>query len=66
MTSTECPPLADRVTKSLLGYGVLAGPFYVIVAAAQAVLRDGFDPTRHSVSQLSNGDFGWVQIANFW
>ncbi|KGI67424.1 DUF998 domain-containing protein [Mycolicibacterium rufum] len=65
MTSTDCPPLAERITKSLLGYGVLAGPFYVIVAAAQAVLRDGYDPTRHSVSQLANGDFGWIQVVNF-
>lgn len=65
MTSTECPPLAERITKSLLGYGVLAGPFYVIVAAAHAILRDGYDPTRHSVSQLANGDFGWIQVANF-
>ena len=65
MATTECPPLADRVTKSLLGYGVLAGPFYIVVAAAQVVLRDGFDPTRHAVSQLANGDFGWVQVVNF-
>jgi hypothetical protein len=65
MTSPECPPLVDRVTKSLLGYGVLAGPFYVVVAVAQAVSRDGFDPLRHSVSQLANGDFGWVQTVNF-
>ena len=27
--------------------------------------RDGYDPTRHAVSQLSNGDLGWIQIANF-
>ncbi|TDO14602.1 putative membrane protein [Mycobacterium sp. BK086] len=65
MTSTDCPPLAVRVTKSLLGYGVIAGPFYVVVAAAQAATRDGFDPTRHAVSQLANGALGWIQIANF-
>jgi hypothetical protein len=65
MTSTECPPLADRVTRSLLGYGVLAGPFYVVVAAAQVVFREGFDPLRHSVSQLANGDYGWIQVVNF-
>jgi hypothetical protein len=65
MTDVECPPLADRITKSLLGYGVIAGPFYVVVATLQVVLREGFDPTRHAVSQLTNGDYGWVQVANF-
>ncbi|MGZ6778009.1 MAG: DUF998 domain-containing protein [Mycobacterium sp.] len=67
MTSTEatCPPLTDRITKSLLGYGVIAGPIYVVAVAAQAVMRDGFDPTRHAASQLANGGFGWIQIATF-
>lgn len=65
MTSTDCPPLPVRITKSLLGYGVIAGPIYVGVAAAQVFTRDGYDPTRHAVSQLSNGDLGWIQVANF-
>jgi hypothetical protein len=50
---------------SLLGYGVIAGPIYVVVAGAQMAARDGYDPTRHSVSQLANGDWGWIQIVNF-
>lgn len=65
MTSTDCPPLPVRITKSLLGYGVIAGPVYVVVAAAQMFTRDGYDPTRHAVSQLSNGDPGWIQVVNF-
>ncbi len=65
MTKTDCPPLPVRITKSLLGYGVIAGPIYVVVAAAQVIARTGYDPTRHAVSQLSNGDLGWIQIANF-
>ncbi len=65
MTATECPPLADRITKSLLGYGVLAGLIYVVSVAVQAATRDGFDPTRHAASQLANGDLGWVQTATF-
>src|SRR3954468_23616999 len=66
MTSTPtCPPLADRITKSLLGYGVIAGPIYVVAVAAQEATRDGFDPTRHAASQLANGDLGWIQIATF-
>ena len=65
MTTTDCPPLPVRITKSLLGYGVIAGPIYVVVAAAQALTREGYDPTRHAVSQFSNGALGWIQVANF-
>ena len=64
-TTTTCPPLSDRITKSLLGYGVIAGPIYVVAVAAQAATRDGFDPTRHAASQLANGDLGWIQVATF-
>ncbi|GIF75457.1 DUF998 domain-containing protein [Asanoa siamensis] len=67
MTSTTActtPALADRVTKSLLGYGVIAGPLYVTVSLAQAFTRDGYDPTRHAWSMLQNGDLGWIQTTN--
>jgi Protein of unknown function (DUF998) len=60
----ECAP-GTRVTKSLLGYGVLAGPFYVILALAQGLLRPGFNLAHDDVSLLSNGSLGWIQIANF-
>jgi hypothetical protein len=63
-TRTGCDP-ATRVTKSLLGYGVIAGPLYVAVSLTQALTRDGFDLTRHQWSLLSNGALGWLQIANF-
>ena len=65
MTTTDCPPLPVRITKSLLGYGVIAGPIYVLAVAGQMATRDGFDPTRHAASQLANGDLGWIQIATF-
>ena len=65
MTTADCPPLADRITKSLLGYGVIAGPIYVVAVAAQMLTRDGYDPTRHAASQLVNGSLGWIQIATF-
>jgi hypothetical membrane protein len=64
MTITDCSP-ATRVTRSLLGYGVVAGPFYVVVGLAQALTRDGFDISKHAWSLLTNGDLGWIQIANF-
>src|SRR6266498_3659212 len=53
------------VTRSLLGWGVVAGPLYVAVWLAQALTRDGFDLRRHPASVLSNGDLGWIQITNF-
>jgi hypothetical protein len=65
-TTAACATTAEvRVTRSLLGYGVLAGPFYVVVSLTQALARPGFDLTRHEWSLLSNGDLGWIQITNF-
>lgn len=62
--TTACDP-ADSLTKSMLGYGIIAGPIYVTVSLAQALTREGFDLSRHAWSQLSNGDLGWLQITNF-
>jgi len=53
------------MNRSLLRYGVVAGPFYVVVSLAQAFSRDGFDLRKHAWSLLANGDLGWIQIANF-
>ncbi len=60
----QCDP-ATAVTRSLLGYGIIAGPLYVVVSLAQALTRDGFDLTRHAWSLLSNGSLGSIQITNF-
>ena len=65
--STSGPQL-DRgaaATRSLLGYGVLVGPFYLAVGLIQAFVRDGFVLARHPLSVLANGPGGWVQTANF-
>jgi hypothetical protein len=59
-----CDP-ATRVTRSLLGYGVFVGPMYVVVVVTQALLRPGFDLSRDDASLLSNGNLGWIQVANF-
>lgn len=45
--------------------GVVAGPLYMITGLLQVLSRDGFDIRRHALSLLSNGDLGWIQIANF-
>jgi hypothetical membrane protein len=58
-----CDP-ETRVTRSLLGYGVLAGPVYVTASLVQAVTRPDFDLSRHEWSLLATGPHGWIQIAN--
>ena len=55
---------ADRVTKSLLGYGIIAGPIYVVTSLIEAATRDGFDISRHAWSQLAQGGPGWVHVVN--
>jgi hypothetical protein len=59
----DCSP-AGNVTRSLLGYLALAGPFYVVVSLAQALTRHGFDLTRDEWSLLADGHLGWIQQAN--
>lgn len=60
------PVVTSRTaTRTLLAGGLLAGPLFVAVGLAQAYTRDGFDLSRHPLSLLSNGELGWLQIANF-
>ncbi|MET9241686.1 DUF998 domain-containing protein [Nonomuraea sp. NPDC003709] len=59
------PARSLSTQRLLLGCGVAAGPFYVIVALAQAFTRQGFDLARHPWSFLANGELGWIQTANF-
>jgi hypothetical protein len=59
-----CTPAA-RVTKSLLGYGVLAGVVFEASILIQGVTRHGFRLAHHDASLLSNGPLGWIQIATF-
>src|SRR5437870_7146257 len=70
MTETITAPSAPsatttNVTRALLACGAVAGPLYVMVAVFQLLIREGFDLRRHALSLLSNGDLGWIQIANF-
>jgi hypothetical protein len=65
---TTAPPLdpkAPGTTKRLLGLGVVAGPLYLALGLAQALLRDGFDLARHPLSLLAVGPGGWIQTLNF-
>ncbi|MFI1863780.1 DUF998 domain-containing protein [Streptomyces jumonjinensis] len=73
MTALQQSPAATRAatgapvlsTRTLLRAGAAAAPVWTVVALTQAVARDGFDITRHPLSALSNGEPGWIQIANF-
>lgn len=52
------------VTRSLLGWGVVAGPIYLIVGLILALTRPGFDLAKHQLSLLMVGDYGWIQTTN--
>ncbi len=49
-------------TKMLLTAGILAGPIYILVGIIEILTRPGFDMTRHDLSLMANGDWGWVHI----
>ena len=42
-----------------------AAVVFVAVVLIEGALRPGYDPTYHTGSELSLGDRGWIQIANF-
>jgi hypothetical membrane protein len=44
----------------LLLAGALAGPLYVGIGTIEAIVRDGFDIRKHSLSLLANGTGGWI------
>jgi hypothetical protein len=51
---------AATLTRALLLGGVVAGPLYVLVGVIETLTRPGYDPTRHDLSLMSNGDWGWI------
>jgi hypothetical protein len=59
-----CGDRAGNITRSLLGYLALAGPFYVLVSLVQALTRDGFSLAHDEWSLLATGPLGWIQVAN--
>lgn len=59
-----CTP-GQRVTQSLLGYGVLAGAVFETSVLAQAVTRHGFRIAHDDASLLSTGPLGWIQVTTF-
>src|SRR6266702_8372684 len=62
--SRTCTP-AQRVTRSLLGYGVLAGTVFEVSILIQGLTRHGFRIAHDDASLLANGPLGWIQVATF-
>lgn len=52
------------MTRSLLGWGVVAGVFYLVIGVVLGLTRDGFDFAVHPLSVLMLGDWGWIQRVN--
>ena len=55
---------AAAVTRSLLGWGVIVGLFYLAVGITRGLTREGFSFSEHALSLLMLGEGGWVQSAN--
>jgi hypothetical protein len=55
----------SHTSRLLLAGGIVAGPLFAVVAAAQVLTREAFDLSRHPLSLLSLGDLGWLQVGNF-
>ncbi|HEV2252771.1 MAG TPA: DUF998 domain-containing protein [Streptosporangiaceae bacterium] len=64
VTARTCSP-EGRVTRSLLGYGPLAGAVYVGSIFIQGLTRRGFSIPHDDTSLLANGPLGWIQVATF-
>jgi hypothetical protein len=64
VTARTCTP-EGRVTRSLLGYGPLAGIVFVCSILIQGLTRRGFSIPHDDASLLANGPLGWIQVVTF-
>jgi hypothetical protein len=64
-TMTLSPAKTLSLTRLLLLCGAVAGPLFLLTVLIQDYTRPGFNPRLHLLSQLSLGDWGWVQVVNF-
>jgi hypothetical protein len=64
VTARTCSP-EGRVTRSLLGYGPLAGTVFVGSIFLQGLTRRGFSISHDDASLLANGPLGWIQVTTF-
>jgi hypothetical protein len=56
---------AQKITRSLLGYGPLAGVVFEASILIQGLTRHGFSLAHDDASLLANGPLGWIQVATF-
>jgi hypothetical membrane protein len=52
-------------TRVLLACGVIAPVLFVLTFLVDGATRPGYNAWRNAISQLSTGERGWLQIANF-
>lgn len=58
-------PASKPRARTLLLAGAVAGPLFYLSAIAQMATREGFDLRVHPISQLSTGEWGWIQVLTF-
>jgi hypothetical membrane protein len=64
-TTVNDPKSRGLMTRSLLACGVIGPPLFVLVFLIEGATRPGYNPWRNWVSELSLGELGLMQIANF-
>ena len=57
--------VGERATRWLLRCGLIGPVLLVVAFILEGAIRPDYDPARVFVSQLSLGDQGWLQVANF-
>jgi len=66
-TDAQARPLSTPgiSTSALLTCGIFSGPLFAGGSVLHGAFCDGFDITRHGVSMLLLGRYGWIQFALF-
>jgi hypothetical protein len=58
-------PRDSMWTRALLACGAVGPPLFVLVFLVEGATRADYNPLRYTVSSLSIGASGWVQVLNF-
>lgn len=64
MTSPLIP--VPRSLRLRLWYGLIAAGIFNVVAIVESILTPGYDAWQQSISALSLGQWGWIQISSFF
>lgn len=51
--------------RTALLFGVVGPPLFVLVFLVDGLIHPAYNPVTDFVSELSRGELGWLQIANF-